>query len=662
MIGVTPKSGIFICHQQPILMKGLINSKDKRAESSAISYRYCLVVFTLGLFLLPLMAWSQNVNLRNKSFYIDGEKFFVKGIGYEIGATPGKLPWSRTFNPALLNFDMKRIVAGGYNTIRTWSPFTAQELDVIKQYDIKIIMGIWIDPAGNFSDKTFVDGAKAIVSGVLNYSKNYGNIIAYLIMNEPQPDVIANAGYDATVTLWKEVISMIHSRHPGRPVSMANTCNGTYISPDVFDFSAYNVYIYNPVTVNYLHGYQDYIKYLYKQNSSDNPLIITEYGLSVSPSGPGSWGYGGNTLVNQQEGILHMYKSLVDGGAAGSCVFNYSDGWWKSGNEFAHNDDAEEWFGLVNYTSLTDQYGQERPVWNAVKAYQSAIITLPRSSEIYSPKVPVEIFSNDTIDRIDIVLDNKVVYQVQPVPGYLSDTLTVGVKDLKDALLVFNCYDAKNNLIKREEKSILIALNKVILPSISISIGNSDYWNTGYIDVNYEIDRPAGFTWGSQVDYVFYPHVGFSYGEKYQYTMPATGPVKFSGRGYFNSLVNVITVGAAFDVTYLSFKKRIVNQLTVSRMNKLTGISDLKLPLKQAIQIFPNPARDEFSLIFENSFTGIYCECRIFDNSGAFVSLQEYVKSGQSVNIRLLKPGIYFIRIKSSDDSEPVTLKLVKLD
>ncbi len=235
---------------------------------------------------------------------------------------------------------------------------------------IKIIMGIWIDPHANFSDEVFVNEAKAIVSDVLSYSKNYDNIIAYLIMNEPLPETIFNAGYDKSVDLWTELINIIHTQHPNRPVSIANTSNGTYIDSDIFDFSAYNVYIYNPVTVNYLNGYRDFTNYLQQLNTSGNPLIITEFGLSVSPSGQGNWGYGGNSLTEQKEGILHMYKSLVDGGASGSCVFNYSDGWWKAGNEFVHDDAAEEWFGLVEYTSLTDNLGQERPVWETVKAYQ----------------------------------------------------------------------------------------------------------------------------------------------------------------------------------------------------------------------------------------------------------------------------------------------------
>ena len=32
---------------------------------------------------------SPDVEVKNNSFYIDGKKFFIKGIGYEIGALPG---------------------------------------------------------------------------------------------------------------------------------------------------------------------------------------------------------------------------------------------------------------------------------------------------------------------------------------------------------------------------------------------------------------------------------------------------------------------------------------------------------------------------------------------------------------------------------------------
>jgi hypothetical protein len=421
-----------------------------------------LLIIRVLLMVAAQTSFAQSLELKNNYFYIDGEKFFVKGIGYEASALPGQVPWEKTFNPTQLHYDIPRIISAGYNTIRTWAHFTEEELAILSEYDIKIIMGIWIDPHGDFSDPNFINQAKNIVSNVLSYSKNYDNIIAYVIMNEPLPEAVFNAGLEESISLWKSLIEIINNAHPSRPVSIANTPIGTYIGQQNFDFSAFNVYIYNPVTVNHLHGYRDFTSYLKELTPDNIPLIITEYGLSVSPTGPGNWGYGGNSLTEQQDGIIHMYKSLVDGGASGSCVFIYSDGWWKADNEFVHDDAAEEWFGLIEYTALSDTRGTERPAWGAVKNFQSAIITQPQSSEIYNTQVPIELFLSDTIDRIEIWLDSSLVYNTTIGADYWVDTLIIDSVTIKDALLEFRCFDSNSNLVKSEKKAFL--LRRSLLP------------------------------------------------------------------------------------------------------------------------------------------------------------------------------------------------------
>ncbi|MCB0548862.1 MAG: hypothetical protein KDD19_14880 [Phaeodactylibacter sp.] len=616
-----------------------------------------LILFAL---LFPLICRSQDIELKNNFFYLDGQKFFMKGIGYEVGATPGELPWARTFNPQVLHADMQRILAGGFNTIRTWAPFTDQELNLLEQYDIKIIMGIWIDPHADFSQPSFVNQARAIVTDVLSYSKNHDNIIAYLIMNEPLPETIAAAGYEATVDLWEELIGIIHEQHPGRPVSIANTSNGTYIDPAVFDFSAYNVYIYNPVTVNYLHGYRDFISYLSNLNVPGRPLAITEYGLSVSPSGPGGWGYGGNSLQQQLEGDLYMYKALVDGGAAGSFMFNYSDGWWKAGNEFAHDNNPEEWFGLVEYSSLSDHFGQERPVWAAVKAFQSAIITQPRSSEIYGERVPVEIFLNDTIDRVEILLDDELLYEQLATGSYLQDTLEFAVPDLFDATLVFKGFDASGNLVKSEEKNILITGREVALPSIEINITNDNFWQSGSVEVNYHIEHSPDFTPGADLDYIFYPHVGFNYGQRFERPLPTEGPVDFATQHYLAPNVNIFTVGAAFDITYNSFRKRIVNQLTLSRINTLVNGAGPHWGMTSAIRVAPNPAGEHFTMTWDGPPGVANPDYTLYDARGVAVQEGNRVAWGRPVSIHSLEPGIYYIRINLEGKPLPFVQRLVK--
>jgi len=603
---------------------------------------------------LTSYCWSQQVQVRDGYFYIDGEKFFVKGIGYELSALPGEVPWEKTFNPEQLHYDIQRILSAGYNTIRTWAPFTSQELNLLQEYDIKIIMGIWVDPHGDFSDQSFVNQAKSTVSGVLSYSKNYDNIIAYLVMNEPMPETVFDAGYNETVKLWNELIAIIHNDHPGRPVSIASSCNGTYIDPGIFDFSAYNAYIYNPVTINYLHGYREYINYLNDMNVPVNPLIVTEYGLSVSPTGPGNWGYGGNSLAEQQEGIMYMYKSLVDGGASGSCVFNYSDGWWKAGNEFVHDDAAEEWFGLVNYTSIDDTYGEERPAWDAVKAYQSAIIAQPQSSEIYRDKVPVEVFCNDTINRIDILIDEEMIHQIQTPDLHYMDTLHFDTLDIRDIVLVFNCYDSNNALVKSEEKNILVANEDVSLPLIEIST-NEDIWQAGMVDVDYSITKSDDFTIDSKLDLIYYPHVGFEYGQKFQTAMPDGHQVLVNRQYSVDPGVDVITVGAAFDIVYNEFQKRIVNQATFSRVN-ISSAGYLEEP---QVSIFPNPASGYFYITSKQSPSDQGLRYIIYNNKGVIAARNDHASWNQRVNTSKLGTGLYHIIIYSGKQKAPIRSKIL---
>lgn len=625
-------------------------------KTSYMKTRIKTAAVVLLMFLTGISLFAQEQELKDGYFYLDGEKFFIKGIGYEQGALPGELPWARPFDADQLRFDMERILDGGFNTIRTWAQFTDAELEVLQEYDIKIIMGIWVDPAGSFASSSFVSSAKSLVSSVLSYSKKYDNIIAYLIMNEPMPEAIFSAGYDETVSLWTQLAEIIHNNHPGRPVSIANTCNGTYIAADVFDFSAYNAYIYNPVTINYLHGYREFVAYLSSLNVPGRPLVITEYGLSVSPTGPGSWGYGGNTLDEQAEGDLHMYKSIVDGGASGSCIFNYSDGWWKGTDEYVHNDLVEEWFGLVNYTSVDDHQGETRPVWDSVRSYQSAIITEPRSGEIYGTKVPLEIFLDDTIKCIDIFLDEQLVWQGFPEVAHFTDTLLIDTVNIKDALLLFKCYDKDDVLVKSEEKSILVSTGTLDLPSVSIAV-NADYWDSGKINAEYTLNKGDIFTIGDELYYIYYPHVGFDYGQKYVTSMPAGDPAVFSKTNSLYSSVDAFTIGAGFDISYGSFTKRIVNQLTDKRPAVLIATGK---DVASTVSFYPNPATDWF--IIENSRTSGLpgFNCAIYTCTGQLVARERGLPWNQPVDISNLAPGVYTLQIESQDSAPPLFEQLIK--
>lgn len=371
-------------------------------------------------------------------------------------------------------------------------------------------------------------------------------------------------------------------------------------------------------------------------------MIITEYGLSVSPTGPGGWGYGGNSLSEQESGDVYMYKSLVDGGANGACIFNYSDGWWKADDEFVHSDLPEEWFGLIEYSSLSDKQGHERLVWKAIRDFQSAIIAQPRSEEIYIDKVPVEIFFNDTIKKIKVLLEDKLIYQRDMTDDYLLDTLEIDYKDVKDVRLVFNCYDDKNNLIKTEEKSILITATELTLPTLQLSV-NSNCWQTNQVNVTYKVTKSTDFTVSPTFDYVYYPHIGFDYGQKFSSIIGNQNQVEISGRHSISGNIDVFTVGAAFNIYYNGFQKRIFNQMTISRHDLSTGVEENTfVESSLAIRILGDPHSGSLTLVSYADLQLSHVE--VVGINGQVIAAYRAESSRLELPVGTLAKGLYLVR------------------
>jgi len=231
---------------------------------------------------------KQNISkleIKNGWYYLNGQKFFVNALGYEIGARPGQHPYQKRYSePQRVKNDMKVIKEAGFNAVRTWSELYEEELKMVQGSGLKIVFGIGIKPEQDFSDPEIVDEYMSIVKNVLSYSKNYDCIITYLIMNEPMPQHIQKVGAQATVDLWMKMRDLIHLEHPGIPVTISgNSAITEFVDMNVFDIYAYNSYDYDGF--NYTHGYSNACRILPDMNGQGKPLLLTEFGLSVSREG-----------------------------------------------------------------------------------------------------------------------------------------------------------------------------------------------------------------------------------------------------------------------------------------------------------------------------------------------------------------------------------------
>ncbi len=498
--------------------------------------------------------------------------FFIKAIGYEIGARPGQHPYEgkRADDLDLMKFDLKAIKEGGYNTIRTWSQFSEPQLKLVQASGLKLIMGLEINPEKDYGDPAFIKQCQEDVTKVMNYAKKYDCIISYLVINEPQTDHIYKVSGKAFVNLMKTLIDIIHKEHPGIPVTLsANAMISDYMDESIFDVYAYNCYDHSEAQTATM-GFKDYIKGLYMLNGCDKPFITTEFGYSVSHKGYGR--YGGQTLTQQSNGLISNYRDLLDAGAVGMCPFYYADGWWKGGDQYYHNpEQPEEWFGFWGYSDKDDKYGSPRPVWFAMRDYMKALILSPKNKDIYmTNKIPVELYLDKDVKKVVAKLNDKILYlKNNAKEGYLKDEISLSLNGIEDLELAFEFYDKANKLLKTESIMILASNTPFELPKLSIEVTPDKDLNAGKIgSIKTKIETRENFKLADDLRVSYNTHLGWEVGPQATVSIKDQLDKKvIYSENFFNIPDNcwVVNASAGVSVQYGKFIFKIHDQKIIFR-------------------------------------------------------------------------------------------------
>jgi hypothetical protein len=66
--------------------------------------KFLTIVTTIAIICNSTMG--QSIEIVDDWYYIDGERFFIKGIGYETHTRPGQVPWVYSFDADVINFDL----------------------------------------------------------------------------------------------------------------------------------------------------------------------------------------------------------------------------------------------------------------------------------------------------------------------------------------------------------------------------------------------------------------------------------------------------------------------------------------------------------------------------------------------------------------------------
>jgi len=411
-------------------------------------------------------AGSARVERSGEWFYVDGEPFLVKGVGYSP-FRPGEVPWKHRVDLETMEADFRRIAEAGFNTLRTWSPLSPEALDLADRHGLMVLQGIWIHEAGDYASPEFLRAMSEVVRKEVDRANGHDNVLAFLIGNELQPEKVFATGIPQTEVLLERLTEVVKSRDPTRLVSYANWPVLTFLKPTSLDIVCFNLYPYDPPSIAHTFGFRSYIEHLKRTVAGGRPLVISEVGLSVSPESSGTPGYGGHSPARQRTELLGLWDAIFQAGAQGGVIFEWNDEWWKNGgrtaDETTHDrDDPEEWFGLIEFTSAEDRAGRPRPSYEALKEYNQAVLLSPVTGTSYQGELPVAVYATGRVSAVRVQFGRQGWFPkwhdaAQISPHWWKARLPIGAK-LKpgEHQIIVEANGADRRLLVRQRRLIRV--------------------------------------------------------------------------------------------------------------------------------------------------------------------------------------------------------------
>jgi len=445
-----------------------------------------LVILTVAL--LGHAPAQAKVERRGDWLYVDGEPFLVKGVGYSP-YRPGQAPWSGQIRNDVMATDFAMIKQAGFNTIRTWRPLTLEQLALAKKQGLMVLQGIWIDPNGNLGTETFRDAAVDIVRREVERIKGHDEVLTVVVGNELDPSKVVQAGVSQTETLLRAMAQTVKDTDPTRLVSYANWPWLSSLDASMWDVVSFNVYPYEPVNVSHSFGYRGYLQHLKRTVARGKPLLITELGMSVSPKPGAKSGYGGLNAEQQAKEVLKLWDGAFESGAQGACVFEWNDEWWKRGDHAedaaAHDpDDPEEWFGMTEFDSVwlkgsagvahASDVPQQltatpRPVYNALRAYNHAVLVSPSGGTTYRDRLPISVYTTDAVTAVRVRAGNgKWLDAAQVSPHWWRAQVALpSSEQVKPLRVAMEARNAKGKVLVQRERVVEVG---PVGPNVAIDI------------------------------------------------------------------------------------------------------------------------------------------------------------------------------------------------
>lgn len=516
--------------------------------------------FLLGI--CPALALN-TVEIKNDWFYVNGEKFFVKGINYHA-YRPGQSPSDGDkVNLDLVDDDFRLIKEAGFNTIRTAGALSRQIETLAQKHGLFVLHGIWFDKDRDYTSDDTLTYAQELLNKDLVWAKDFDNVLGYLFLNEPPMERVRDAGQVKTEEFLKDLTRFVKTADPQKFVSFASWVPLGFVDHSFLDFVGFNAYIYSPNIVANVFGYAGYLQWLKENVSRGKPLIITEFGLSVSQmrKGGSHYGYGGNSFKEQAQGDIEMYDGIIQSGATGGCAFLWTDAWWLAGSKSVHDNDPEDYFGINDYDK--DGKAIPREAFFAFKQYNQALVIEPKHTQFYQKKIPIEIYTTKQVNLVLYRIDQH-DWQELKKTGDLWWGTDVDIDTLSDGKhqLEIKAMDFEKNILCEKNQDFWVGkLDEVAPYKVSIETDRTEYSLNEKVQVTVTIKDALNNTISDQVvNYSVFQAIGWQ-DHAGDLKTDQKGQIKFVFSPFIAGYVN-IAAGVEYKQEY-GFVQRYGNLKTI---------------------------------------------------------------------------------------------------
>src|SRR5438132_1674504 len=256
------------------------------------------------------------VQVDGKHFALDGRRFDFRGVSY--GTFRPRADEARFPERDGLKRDLAAMDQAGFSVVRTYTPPPDDLVDLASDWGLHLLVDVFFPDwryligTSRHDRRRVARDARATVRAVARRLAGADAVVALSLGNEVPADVVRWVGPGAIADVIEELAEVVREEDEDQLVTYANYPSAEYLRVNELDFMTFNVF---------LEQRTDFRRYLARLGNlaGDRPLVIGEMGLDTATA---------SGEARQAEAIDWLMETALEGGAAGTCLFSWTDEWW----------------------------------------------------------------------------------------------------------------------------------------------------------------------------------------------------------------------------------------------------------------------------------------------------------------------------------------------